>query len=474
MYRVLLVDDETLTFIGMRKVFNWKELGFDIIAETTNPYEALDMITQQKPDVVFTDVRMPEISGLELIRRVREMGLDTEFVIVSGFAEFTYAQEALRQGAFDYCLKPIKIDRENLLLKRLAGHLQNKKLHRDFSTFEEIMEERVPIMQYLQTAGIQCSGKYFQAIITVYETPQEGQAPEIPDEKLVLQLSPRKYLFLVNVDVGIENAMNPSDNSSCTVGISQMAEGSVCLQDLYRQADQAAYGSFLSGGRGIFVYKNKNIPFVNKLVSKIVQNIENRNSQALKVIFEQLPDTFQENGLFIEDTVYLWNQIAAFTAGQFEDKDACKELVFIDYNELLERFAAMADLTGFLHALLQSLISVEDGKSGCSNENFMKMIDYVDQHYTERLFLKELTADFYINLNYCCELFKRVKGCTFSEYITGLRMKKAAELLKSSSMSIGEVAKTVGYDDYFYFNRVFSKHFNLSPAKYMKNQQRNG
>ena len=103
----------------------------------------------------------------------------------------------------------------------------------------------------------------------------------------------------------------------------------------------------------------------------------------------------------------------------------------------------------------------------------MKLIEYIDEHYTERLFLKTLAADFYINLNYCCELFKKIKGCTFSEYVTGLRMKKAAELLKGGRLTISEVANAVGYEDYFYFIRVFSKYYNMPPAKYMRKHQKN-
>ncbi|MDR2078342.1 MAG: response regulator [Treponema sp.] len=102
MYRVLLVDDEPWALAGLRKIFKWHEKQFEISGETTDSVEALDLIRRQKPDAVFTDIRMPEISGIELMKLIRGEGLDIEFIIISGFAEFSYAQESLRLGAFDF------------------------------------------------------------------------------------------------------------------------------------------------------------------------------------------------------------------------------------------------------------------------------------------------------------------------------------------------------------------------------------
>jgi two-component system response regulator YesN len=473
MYRVLLVDDEPLTFIGMKNVFNWKEAGFEIIAQTTNPYEALDIITSQKPDVVFTDVRMPEISGLEMIKKVREIGLDTEFVIVSGFAEFTYAQEALRYGAFDYCLKPVNMDKENLLLKRLSSHLKSKKMYKDVIIFEELMEKRKTISQCLEQAGVQSSHKYYQAVVVTFEALEDYKELELEGEKMFLYLGPRKYFPLLNV----ENALEPKNllpcHFRCTAGISQIADSSACLYDLYRQADMAVCNEFIYKRKGAYSYKPKNIPVVNRLVAKITEEVDNKRLKELEEVFNMLPDTFRQNELGIEDAVYLWNRLAAYAADLAEDKDNGFDIGFVDDYDIMERFDTLDAYFATLYELICSLISTEDTKGGCSNESFMKLIEYVDAHYTERLLLKTLAADFHINLNYCCELYRKIKGCTFSEHVTSLRMKKAAELLKEGKLTIAEIASAVGYDDYFYFNRVFSKYYDVSPAKYMRGHKGN-
>ena len=251
MYEVLLLDDEPWALVGIRKVFKWAERGFIVVSETTNPVEAFDVICEQQPDVVFTDIRMPEISGLELMQKTREKGLDTEFIVVSGFAEFSYAQEAIRQGAFDYLLKPLQLESTDALLRKLEKHLGKK-------------QKRL-------------SGK--------------------------------------EIEVSVDRI----------------------------------------------------------------------------------------------------------------DSDV--------------------------------------------NENFVKLLNFVNQHYDMQLSLKALSNQYFINYTYCCELFKKVTGKHFSEYITDLRMNKASDYLTKTTLSVNEISEKVGFRDYFYFNKVFKKVKGTTPIKYRNNSR---
>lgn len=119
MNRAILVDDEYWALKGLETLFPWAEHGYALLGSFDDPVDALEAILAEKPDVVVTDIRMPEVSGLDLLRAAREKGLATEFVIVSGYGEFEYAQEAIRHGAFDYLLKPISYEKADALLGRL-------------------------------------------------------------------------------------------------------------------------------------------------------------------------------------------------------------------------------------------------------------------------------------------------------------------------------------------------------------------
>ncbi|MDF2927022.1 MAG: two component transcriptional regulator, AraC family [Paenibacillaceae bacterium] len=126
MYSVVLVDDEPWILKGIAQTFAWSEWGFQVIGAYSRSAMALDEILATRPDAVFTDIQMPGVSGIQLMEVLRQNGLDTEIVIISGFGQFEYAQQAIRAGAFDYCLKPLSEETSQSLLPRLKKRLDEK------------------------------------------------------------------------------------------------------------------------------------------------------------------------------------------------------------------------------------------------------------------------------------------------------------------------------------------------------------
>ncbi len=126
MYRVFIIDDEPIAIIGINMTFEWEKYGFSVVGETTDALCAVEMAEELMPDVIFTDIVMPDITGLELIKKIRQRRIDTEFVIVSGHNDFLYTKQAIQQGIFDYCLKPIKKTEAVELLERLKNYLDEK------------------------------------------------------------------------------------------------------------------------------------------------------------------------------------------------------------------------------------------------------------------------------------------------------------------------------------------------------------
>ncbi len=102
------------------------------------------------------------------------------------------------------------------------------------------------------------------------------------------------------------------------------------------------------------------------------------------------------------------------------------------------------------------------------NNGFKAMLDYIEQNYNKHLRLSELAPKFFINPNYCCTLFNRYKGTTFSQYLTALRLEKAEYFLEKTTLPIKQIASMVGFSDYFYFNKVFKKYKSITPFEYRK------
>lgn len=123
MYRVLIVDDEKLTRFQLRRYPRWEDFGFTISGEATDGKEALDLIGRKQFDLIFTDIKMPKVDGIELLKAIKELGRETCVIFISGYTDFIYAQQGIVYGAFDYVVKPITPDNLSKVLGRAKEFL---------------------------------------------------------------------------------------------------------------------------------------------------------------------------------------------------------------------------------------------------------------------------------------------------------------------------------------------------------------
>ncbi len=127
MYRVILIDDDRWALKDIRKTFDFERFGFLVAGEYLSAEEAFRAIVASPPDLIISDIRMENASGLELVKWLKEKQIFPLFIIVSGYDYFDYAQEALRQGVFDYLLKPLDDAQVNQLMERIVQHLSAKE-----------------------------------------------------------------------------------------------------------------------------------------------------------------------------------------------------------------------------------------------------------------------------------------------------------------------------------------------------------
>ncbi|UJF34653.1 response regulator [Paenibacillus hexagrammi] len=126
MYKLFIVDDEQLVVEALSTIINWNDYGVRIVGTAFNGKHALDQIIQMEPDIVLTDIRMPGLNGLELIRAAKEHGSKAEFIIESGYSEFVYAKEAIELEAVDYLIKPVELDEVANTVKKAISRLERK------------------------------------------------------------------------------------------------------------------------------------------------------------------------------------------------------------------------------------------------------------------------------------------------------------------------------------------------------------
>ncbi|TVY03070.1 response regulator transcription factor [Cohnella terricola] len=477
MYRVIIVDDEPWAIKGIRNAFDWNKYGFEITGQFTSAHKAFDFICEESPDLVFTDIRMPEISGLDLIGMTKKKGLDVEFVIVSGFSEFAYAQEALRYGALDYFLKPIDIEMADPLIEKLALHFSQKRSMRNNVILEALTSTDKNELKRLTPLFDRSSNDYYRVLI-IYSNSEKNNCSETKlldmENTLEVELGSRKKLYILRSEKEsdgidrIDSAAFASPDIKA-VGISSISNHIDHISKLIKEADIAASKVFLYEEKGIFRYEQK-LSRIKPLIDEISSIIQEKKFEEMDEVINGFVDFFKHHDLGMGEVVYLWNQVVSVLLGTFYEELKDMELDFLNYSELKERFENFDSLCGFLHDVFIYIKELNNQHihEGNINSYFIQMVKYIDTHFHNKLYLKDLSAKFFINQVYCCQLFKKNLGKTFSEYITDLRIKKAGELLKNTTLSIEEVAIKVGFMDYYYFNKVFKKQCGITPTRFRK------
>lgn len=471
MFKAVFVDDEIWALKGLSKMFDWESLGFRVVGEFTKSTEALKVILENKPDVVFVDIRMPVISGIELMKKAREHGLKTEFIIVSGFSEFEYAREAIKYGAFDYCLKPVETAGMKTLVDRLIPHLRKKREQESLSLYEELAEAKDNTCEILRKKGLEQNCPYYQVLLILQ--PEEGQFNvEIQYSFITLNFAGNKTMYIVNTDKSIREELEDKVPDNAVIGLSSLHEFPVFSQ-MFAEADIAAHNTFIYKDLRFFEYMKTSNVLVNSIVDVIFINMEKNNVPAIEKTVRGLPEFFAEKRLQLNDLVYLWNQVVAYVSKSYPNETESSEFEFMDYQQLIYQHKSFEDFTNYLLDELTYLIDRDiAGDRGfvtsTANADFNRLLEYISEHYNERLLLKELADRFYLHKNYCCYLFKKYLGCTFSEYLNRIRTEKSKELLGDVNYSIEQIAEAVGYNDYFYYNRVFKKKYGITPSQYRK------
>ncbi len=148
MYKVLIIDDEPIIRKGIKNIINWKQLDCEVCAEASDGTEGMELIKKLLPEIILTDIRMPGLDGLDMLKQVKDIVPNSKIIIVSGYREFDYVREAIKCGAFDFLLKPTRLEELTAVLARAVDVLNEQKLrHSEFDKFKLLFEQSIPLLK---------------------------------------------------------------------------------------------------------------------------------------------------------------------------------------------------------------------------------------------------------------------------------------------------------------------------------------
>lgn len=514
MYNVLVVDDEKIHRKGILSLLE-EICPQDMFWEAADGLEAMEVMRNVPCEIVISDIRMAEMDGLALLREVKEIHPEVFFIIISGYADFSYAKEAVELQASAYLLKPVdRTELEKVITEVKAKYQGNKERSSQVSSMEKQLQETVPVyMEWLLNQYIisRQSGEWEQ-LDDLFPMHSKGFLMLMKMRRSGERLSEEKRR---NIGYGIKKMMEP--DSSITFSVNRFPDTFAILVLGDERPDDKKLRRIAE-----FVERAEKIPLENIYlsVSRIHEDMHADGADAFEEADMALKDSFYEDEHILwadhclkrEKKETIWNTEALLNAVR-EEKTDLAEKIYADLlkeamqdrisPEILKRkvtflfFRILRSVEPFIgkeripelnekdhqimevqwygrllaegrHFLFEIIRGLQIHKNSEQINPMEKCREYLEKHYMEEISLDTAAGKFHFNPSYFSTLFKQNFGTSFSDYLSTVRMRKAMELLRDSGYKVKEIAALVGYKDPNYFIRSFKKRYGVTPDEFRK------
>ncbi|WP_350343038.1 response regulator transcription factor [Proteinivorax tanatarense] len=509
MVKVMLVDDEPLILEGLKNIINWESFGFKVVSIASHGKEAIEKYKANPADLVITDVKMPNMGGLELIKALKAENNEVKSIVLSGFQEFDYVKKGLELGIENYLLKPV--DQEELLLslKGVKEKINNTLIQQKSSlvmrdqglwrwingqmSFDDLrqrlsfytgMDITFPINIGLLKIECQQSS---EILINRLQKEMEKR------EKTIAVVSPLGHMFFLWCGIDEDKLKEEiadlkkrlkkdTEKGEYILVYSKKVKEPEKIHDAFKEIEMASELKMLLPKQEhknidyIYFKESKNVKeehtyLSNHLSQEIIEKItegeydlvekelgktfDYYNSQNLKVIVKSI---LLELLFFIKNNFFL----------QLEHEQYVKKVHAILNLQSVEE--AKITLTHCIELLETSKIE-DKSKHSPIIETILK---HIHQNYAEDMSLKTLGALYHISPIYLGQLFQKEVNYSFTKYLNSVRIKKAKEYLLNSYEKAGSIGNKVGYADPAYFYKQFKKQEKMTPSQWRKKYTKTG
>ncbi|MFW2489107.1 response regulator [Clostridium chromiireducens] len=526
--RIVIVDDEPRHRKGLANLIGKLRPDYEI-NQFKNGDEALEFLKDNKVEIIITDVEMPIMSGLEFLKEYKGIGHSCKVIILSGYPNFTYAQNAISLGAFDYVLKPVDEDIVEGMLakaeKSIEEEQESKKREMQLldnlnNTMEVYLEREFNrwIKGELAKHKLELIKKYINdndagwIIVTkinnkkIYDDFEENEeeilkkikeaiteTAKFYGESMSFYLSDNKNILatIIRENREIRNIFNFYDFNNIVKLIEEkycmnisMGISSKCNNILYEvkeffdEAMDALLLKFyfkdynvinLSGEKKI---KKSNIIINSKYEEKLSDSIYNDNRIGAVTLIDEVFNKSMKDGYLepkeIKDIIIRLFINLIKEVESFMTEDNYNEIID-DVINIINECENIEELKKNCNLIIIKIISLfQRWKKDKNTIIFDKYLKYIEENYRYDISLESVSEKFHFNPCYFSTMFKEKVGMTFVKYLLKLRMQKACELLLKSDKKVYEISALLGYKEAKYFNRVFKNEMKVSPDEYRR------
>lgn len=521
-YRLLIVDDEELIRKGLRARIEYFAFPDLDLVEAESGRDALELFRDGGVDLAIVDINMPDMNGLQLIEQAKTLCPETRFILLSGYAEFSYAQQAIRLGVRAYLNKPVSNEelREQIeeVLRELwaedasSGAEREKHAEADpekelnlFLTGGSRLEVSCPelcrqfprllsgavylcmlhissrdrddqrlshnqldaLRSMVRSLFMDAPCKCGRMIVNSYQHPQRLYALFVADNPSELRRQ-AETVFLA-VRQGLERRAN----ARVAMGVSGLAKG--LSADCLAQARMALRQRNIHGRASIYFYDDSSAlearPMSEAELELLRKNMIRGDRAGVR---RQLDRLFPENQSEKLQAVYLhvlWVRVLSLMMSVYGSMDSSIANHLLNQMAQVESMVDREEIVHTLSRLADEFMGRESGREMSAANKIEYALDYIREHFNEEIVINDLAARLEMSPSYFSSLFKKESGQSTMQYITALRMERAKSYLTDSDLSVAVIAKNVGYEDSQYFFRVFKKTTGMTPLQFRQNPQ---
>lgn len=514
MYKVFILDDEPLILEGLKNIINWESYNIKICGQSTSSVKALQQLQTINADILITDIRMPKLSGLELISKLTLCKPNMHFIILSGFNDFKYVKEAITLGVDNYLLKPINISElqatiENTILK-IEHEIENntiiennKEIFKNNIFYRWVtnkidnvsLKERLTLLNVNLTAGNYCIIKLFNFtdIHHTYNDPVQLienvytyllKENKNTSDYIIFKCPTNELLILYYTDdmdsnlissfaLLIQKKIKQAFNLGFYISLGSIEHSFIDVPSSYQKALIAADFDLSFTNKKIILYDNiknhvdnmniaidLNIDFLSDL---IVSKDSNMIIKYINELFDNLTNVFLGSRHSLHRTllkvIITVDNIVSSINPDFSG---------YDYHNLFYVINKSTDLIT-IHNYVQDLLlkAIESMKFVSDKSPIItKCLQIIHQYYYNNITLITLSNQLNLNSAYLGQLFKKEIGKSLANYLNQYRIQKAKLLLVNTNDKSSVIGRNIGYSDSNYFYTQFKKYTGLSPSKF--------
>lgn len=496
--KILIVDDEVGIRNGLKHFINWEQEGYTIVGDVSNGKEALTQVRIAKPDIIISDIVMPEMDGVKLMKAIHKLYPEIGVVILSSHDDFKYVKTVMQYGADDYLLKTnltpnellsmlnkvaknknisseknINFDSNYNLNRFLTGFSSDEEKQRinnsilktpsylimtNHTTFSNIEQEKKDIFDFFQenlTDDILLLASIGETTVLLIQSSLEYNILETIFKKTTETLITKyPYLFFIyseqifNSDE-LKKISNIIGNSLSQERFVNKGNNIICISDLTPIEELSS-----------FDMKYYLLSLTNR---QFIQSLDYLDQYFKENINKNIEESSLHN--LFSSTIYNYISSLEETHGESNELTVLK----LNILSIISELSYLADFQGLFDDIKHQLTNITEKMVNSYDGKLAQLLeDYIREHSSEKVSLKELAQEFHFSYSYLSSYFSSAMNESFNDFLNRIRIDKSTDLLKNNTLTISEISKEVGYSDVSYFSKVFKKIKGETPMKYRR------